>query len=82
MMHPKAAMWFHCMGWLLNTSAHITVNTVSEMHSCMILSCIRLNGPPLMLEPMRLAGTITRYSRRATPQERSMMTISGQLSDM
>ena len=62
--------------------AHIIVKTVSERHSWIIFNCIRLNGPPLMLDPILLAGTITKYSRRATPQESRMITIRGQLSEM
>ena len=58
------------------------VKTVSEMHSWIILSCIRLNGPPFMLEPILLAGTIAEYSSRATPQERKIIAMSGHPSDM
>ena len=81
-MQPKAAIWFHCMGWLLNTRAQMSVKTVSEMHSWMILSCIRLNGPPLMSEPILLAGTMKLYSRNATPHETRMIRISGHPSEM
>lgn len=82
MMHPNAAMWFHWMGWLLNTTAQIMVNTVSDMHSCIILSCMRLKGPPLMLEPILFAGTIALYSKKAMAHEDKMMSMSGQLSLM
>ena len=44
----------------------------------MTLSCMRLNGPPLPLKPMRLAGTVRQYSKKAIPQEKRMTQINGQ----
>ena len=66
----------------MKKKAQIIVKTVSDTHSWMIFNCIRLNGPPFMLEPRRLAGTIKEYSNRATPQERKIIATSGQPSDM
>ena len=56
----------------------MAVKTVSEMTSWMTLSCIKLKGPPLPLKPMRLAGTVRQYSKKAIPQEKRMIRISGQ----
>ena len=42
----KAAKWFHCRDCPLNITVTNTVKTVSDITSWMILSCIRLNGPP------------------------------------
>ena len=81
-MQPNAAMWFHCIGWLLNTKAQISVKTVRDMHSWMILSCMRLNGPPFMSEPILFAGTIAEYSKKAIPHDVRMIRISGHPSLM
>ena len=43
----------------------------------MTLSCIRLNGPPLSMNPILLAGTCAQYSRNATPHEKSITTMRG-----
>lgn len=56
----------------------MTVNTVSEMASWMILSCIRVKGPPLMRLPMTFAGTAMQYSKKAIPQEATITRNSGQ----
>ena len=67
------------MGSLLKTVATMTVKTVSEIHSASIFSCISEKGPPLICEPMRLAGIRNEYSSRATPHDERMMSIKGQL---
>ena len=67
------------MGSLLKTVATMIVKTVREMHSARILSCMRLKGPPLIWLPIRLAGIIKLYSKKATPHEVRMMSINGQL---
>ena len=54
------------------------VNTVREITSWMTLSCIRLNGPPLPWKPIRFAGTVRQYSKKAMPHENRMMRMSGQ----
>ena len=66
------------MGSPLKTVATMTVKTKREMHSCIILSCMREKGPPVICEPMRLAGIIKVYSKKAIPHERTMMPINGQ----
>ena len=52
---------------------------VSDTHSCITLSCTRLNGPPLAMNPMRLAGTWQQYSKKAIAQLKAMTPMSGQL---
>ena len=47
--------------------------------SWITFSCIRLNGPPLPVNPRRLAGTWAQYSKNASPQEKRMTRMSGQL---
>ena len=70
------------MGWPLKTKRTISEKTVREMASWMTLSCIRLKGPPLPTKPMRLAGTVRQYSKKAMPQEKRMTQISGQLVEI
>ena len=53
--------------------------TMSDTHSCITLSCTRLNGPPLSMNPMRLAGTWQQYSKKAIAQLKAMTPMSGQL---
>lgn len=57
----------------------MTAKTVSEMHSCTTLSCTRVNGPPLSMNPSLLAGTWQQYSRNAIAHENAMTAMSGQL---
>ena len=78
----KATRWFHCNACPLNMKVAMTVNTVREITSCITLSCIRLNGPPLASNPILLAGTCAQYSRNATPHEKSITSINGQLVDI
>ena len=56
----------------------MTVKTVRDMTSWMTLSWRRLKGPPLPEKPMRLAGTVRQYSKKAIPQEKRITRISGQ----
>lgn len=49
-----------------------TVKTERDMTSWMTLSWMRLNGPPLSTNPIRLAGTWQQYSKNAMPQEMTM----------
>ena len=48
----------------------------------MIFSCIRLKGPPFSTNPILFAGTWAQYSRNATPQEKRITIISGQLDEI
>lgn len=82
MMRPNATIWFHCRASELKTVTEMTVNTVSEIASWMIFSCIRLKGPPLILLPMLFAGIMKKYSMRATPQLARITRISGQSVEM
>ena len=75
------------MKWLrrnvsvLKTVITMMVNTMREMASWMTFSWIRLNGPPLMIEPMRLAGIMKKYSIKAMPHDSKMMKMRGQSLD-
>ena len=82
MIQAKAARWFQWIGWLLKKTAQMTVKTVRETHSWIIFNCIKLKGPPLILEPILFAGTIAEYSKKATAQDDRMIRIKGQLSLM
>ena len=73
--------WFHRKVSVLNTVTTMMVNTVSETASWMTFSWMRLNGPPLIDEPMRLAGIINEYSNSATPHDIRMTRNSGQSFD-
>ena len=66
------------MGCPLKRKVTTTVKTVREITSWMTLSCIRLKGPPLPWKPIRFAGTVRQYSKKAMPQENRMMRMSGQ----
>ena len=44
----------------------------------MTFNCIKLKGPPLPEKPIRFAGTVRQYSKKAIPQEKRMTIISGQ----
>ena len=79
MMKRKLTKWFQRMGSLLKTVATMMVKTVREMHSARILSCMSEKGPPLIWLPMRLAGIMKLYSKKATPHEVRMMRMRGQL---
>ena len=60
----------------------MTVKTVSEITSWMTLSCMMLNGPPLSMKPILLAGTWAMYSKRAIPHENRMTMMRGQLFEI
>jgi hypothetical protein len=45
-----------------------TVNTISVITSCITFNSTSENGPPLALNPILLAGTISEYSKRAINQ--------------
>ena len=78
MMQAKLTRWFQRMGSPLKTVATMTVKTSSETHSWMTFSSISEKGPPVICEPMRLAGIMNEYSKKAMPHERAMMPMSGQ----
>lgn len=48
----------------------------------MTFSCTSEKGPPLILEPILLAGTCAQYSKKATPHEKRITRISGQPSEI
>lgn len=77
--HTKAARWFQWRASPLKRRVTTKVKTMRETTSWITFSCIRLNGPPLPVNPRRLAGTWAQYSKNASPQEKRMTRMSGQL---
>lgn len=75
----NAAMWFQWRASPLKRRVTTKVKTMRETTSWITFSCIRLNGPPLPEKPRRLAGTWAQYSKNASPQEKRMTKMSGQL---
>lgn len=75
----NAAMWFQWRASPLKRRVTTKVKTMRETTSWITFSCIRLNGPPLPVNPRRLAGTWAQYSKNASPQEKRMTRMSGQL---
>jgi hypothetical protein len=74
--HKKPTIWFHRkLSVLKNIKVKIT-NTEIEITSWMILSCHILKGPPLVILPILLAGTIKLYSHKAMPQ---LITIANNI---
>lgn len=70
---PNPTKWFHPNFSDLKNKRVKTINTVSVMASCMVLSCTKLKGPPLSLNPPSFAGTWNKYSKKASPQLITMM---------
>ena len=60
----------------------MTVKTVRLITSWITLSCISEKGPPLMLDPMRLAGTCKQYSKNAIPHENRITNNIGHPSEI
>ena len=57
------------------------VKTTKVITSCITLSCNNVNGPPLSLNPILLAGTWKIYSKNAIPQLIRIIAISGKVSN-
>src|SRR6266487_2331776 len=72
MMRRNDTMLFQC-GVCRNNAQAIATNTTTVMHSCMTLSCTSVKRD----EPMRLAGTWKRYSKKARAQLASIAIQSG-----
>lgn len=53
------------------------MKTDRVMTSWRILSCMRLKGPSLPVNPIRLAGTWRQYSKKAIDQLKRMIAIRG-----
>ena len=66
----------------MNMTVTMSVKTVSDITSWMTLSCMMLNGPPLSMKPILLAGTCAMYSKSAIPHEKRITIISGQLFEI
>lgn len=77
-MKMNATTWFQCRLSFWNMRHAITVNTVKEIASWMILSWNNEKGPPLPMKPIRFAGTCAQYSNNATAQLKRMTKINGQ----
>ena len=58
----QANAWFHLNDSPLKAIALKATNTTSVITSCITFNCIRLNGPPFSLNPIRFAGTWKQYS--------------------
>lgn len=59
--------WFSLKVSVLNANTANPVNTTRVITSCNTFSCHRLNGPPLPVNPILLAGTWKQYSKRQYP---------------
>lgn len=66
----KATKWFHLSSLPAKKQLAKIVKMTRVITSCRTLSCIRVNGPPLPMKPMRLAGTWNEYSARAMTHEK------------
>ena len=66
-MQAKAARWFQPNAWFWKATSEKTVNTKSVITSWMIFNCTSVKGPPFPTKPIRLAGTMKEYSKRAIP---------------
>lgn len=56
----------------------MAVKTQMEITSCNTFNCIKEKGPPMIWDPIRLAGIMKKYSNKAIPQLKRMIRISGQ----
>ena len=72
---------FNIFASLINVNSSI-INTTSVITSCIIFNCMRVNGPPKALNPILFAGTCAQYSRNATPHEKKITPMSGQLDEI
>ena len=79
MRQTNAAKWFQCKPCPWKRMLAMMAKTMSDTHSCITLSCTKVNGPPLSMKPMRLAGTWQQYSKKAMAQLNMMTPIRGQL---
>ena len=78
MRQTNAAKWFQCKPCPWKRMLAMTAKTMSDTHSWITLSCTRLKGPPLSMNPIRLAGTWQQYSKKAMAQLNAMTPMSGQ----
>ena len=78
MRHANAAAWFQCSCSPWKSTPAMTVNTMSDITSCITFSCMSVKGPPLPTKPILLAGTCREYSARAMSHEKRMTPYSNQ----
>ena len=74
----KAAIWFQWMDSPLNIKVIMMEKTVMEMTSWITFSWTNEKGPPVICEPIRLAGIMKQYSIKAIPQLNRMIRYRGQ----
>ena len=74
----KAAIWFQWMVSPLNIKVMMMEKTVMEMTSWITFSWTNEKGPPVICEPIRLAGIMKQYSTKAIPQLNRMIRYRGQ----
>ena len=68
----KPIKWLVFKTPVLKIKIFINVNTIKVMHSCNTFNCTREKGPPVSLNPRRLAGIKAQYSKKAIPQLTNM----------
>ena len=54
-----------------------SVKIIRVITSCITLSCINVNGPPLPVKPILLAGIWHEYSASAMPHEKIITSHNG-----
>ena len=77
MSNPKPIRWLILNVSLRKTNNENIRNTPSEMASWMTFNWTNENGPPLPINPNRLAGTWQQYSKSAMPQLIKITPING-----
>ena len=71
-------MWFQWMVSPLNKKVMMMEKTVMETTSWITFSWTNEKGPPVICEPIRLAGIMKQYSIKAIPQLNRMIRYRGQ----
>lgn len=75
--NTKATAWFQRKVSVLKNTNAKRVNTVKDITSCITFSWNNEKGPPFPLKPILFAGIWHMYSKRATPQLKSITIIKG-----
>ncbi len=65
MIRQKPSTWFHANFSPLNTRVLIIMNTNMDTPSWTVFSSNMSKGPPSPLKPIRLAGIMNKYSKKA-----------------
>lgn len=72
--------WLNLRGSLLKNRVVKMTNTTRVITSCSTLSSRSEKGPPIPSNPMRLAGIMKQYSKKAIPQLMAIMPKRGRPS--